>query len=175
MRADHEDRQIADASKLMVQQAIAKALNQEQIALSKELAVKSATITTLQTAYEQAVNQLAQKFDVMTQTMTYNPTESSVNELMRSQNHRGDISATLTLSALLNELSEAQEFQHEDFEYVDALNEGSSSSDQLPISSHGPAYGSNTSPSDAIANYHMGLADADIWEFLHHSDWEKAQ
>ncbi len=59
--------------------------------LSVELTTKSAAFEILQIEQDQMADQIKHRFDIMTQAMSRNPTENSVNELLRSNDQR-DIS-----------------------------------------------------------------------------------
>ncbi len=56
--------------------------------LSVDLTTKSAALEILQMEHDQMSNQLKHRFDIMTQAMSRNPTESSVSELLRSDDPR---------------------------------------------------------------------------------------
>lgn len=103
MRAEFQDREVANAlkqedrersvaAKQIVERGIEKALRQEQenkiSKLTSDLIRKSAAFEVLQSEHDHMSDQIKQRFDIMTQTMSRNPTESSVSELLRSNDQQ---------------------------------------------------------------------------------------
>ena len=56
--------------------------------LSVDLTTKSAAFEIFQMEHDQMADQIKHWFNIMTQAMSRNPTESSVNELLRSNDQR---------------------------------------------------------------------------------------
>ncbi len=92
MRAEFEGRERSAAAKQIVERSIEKALRQEQeekmSQLSLDLAQKSASLAVTQLERDNMLDQINHRFDIMTQAMSRNPTESSVSELLRSDDPR---------------------------------------------------------------------------------------
>ncbi len=93
--SEQEARARSAAAKQIVKRSIEKSLRREQeeknFKLNIDLTRKSAAFEALQADHDLLANQIGQRFDVMTQTMARNPTESSVRDLLRFDDQPEDL------------------------------------------------------------------------------------
>lgn len=92
-----EDREKSIVAERIAELEIEKSLRTQQenkiFELTGDLIRKSTAFEVLQSENDQLAQQIGQKFDIMTQAMSRNPTESSVNKLLRSNAHQ-DVSSS---------------------------------------------------------------------------------